>query len=140
MEVQEPSRAFFTINTTHGLYQYQRLPYGVALASAIWQWTMDQIPQGIPGVFHYQDDIIVGSCTAREHLEQFMAVLKRLEEYGLKANHEKCKFLRSLVEYLGHGISAEGWHQSPEKVKVITEMPKLQEVTQFHAFTGMVQH
>ena len=38
MEVQKPSRAFFTINRTHGLYQYQRLPYGVALAPAIWQW------------------------------------------------------------------------------------------------------
>ena len=129
MEVQEPSRVFFTVSRTHSLYKYQRLPYGVALAPAIWQRAMDQIPQGIPGVFFYQDDIIVASCTPGEHLEQFMAVLKRLEEYGLKVNQEKCKFLRSFVEYLGHAISAEGWHQSPEKVKAITEMPKLLEIT-----------
>ena len=82
MEVQEPSRAFFTINTTHGLYQYQRLPYGVALASAIWQWTMDQIPQGIPGVFFYLDDIIVTGSTLGKHLKRLVAVLKRLEEYS----------------------------------------------------------
>ena len=56
-------------------------------------------------------------------------MLKRPKEYGLKANQEKCKFLRSFVEHLGHAISAEGWHQSPEKVKAITEMPKLLEVT-----------
>ena len=124
MEVQEPSRVFFTINRTHRLYRYQRLPYGVALAPAIWQQAMDHILQGIPGVFYYQDDIIVASCNSGEHLEQFMAVLKRFEEYGLKVNQEKSKFLRSFVEYLGHVISAEGWHRSPEKVKAITEMPK----------------
>ena len=75
-----------------------------------------------------------------EHLERLVAVLKRLEEYGLKANREKCKFLRSFVEYLGHVISAEGLHQSPKKVNAITEMPKPQDVTQLRAFLGMVQY
>ena len=93
-------QGILTINRTHRLYQYQRLPYGVTLAPAIWQWAMDQIPQGIPGVFYYQGDVIVASCTSGEHLEQFMALLKRLEEYGLEVNQEKCKFLRSFVEYL----------------------------------------
>jgi len=36
MEVEEQSRPFLTMNTTHGLYQYQCLPYGVASAPAIW--------------------------------------------------------------------------------------------------------
>ena len=30
LEVEERSRPSLTINMTHGLYQYQRLPYGVA--------------------------------------------------------------------------------------------------------------
>ena len=75
-----------------------------------------------------------------EHLERLVAVLKRLGEYGLKANREKCKFLRSFVEYLGHVISAEGLQQSPKKVKAITAMPKPQDVTQLRAFLGMVQY
>ena len=53
MEVEKHSRPFLTINTTRGLYQYQCLPYGVASAPAIWQRAMDQILQGIPGVFCY---------------------------------------------------------------------------------------
>ena len=45
MEVEEHSRPFLTINITHGLCQYQHLPYGVASAPAIWQgfsatWTI----------------------------------------------------------------------------------------------------
>ena len=140
MEVEEQSRPFLTINTTHGLYQYQCLPYGVASAPAIRQRAMDQILQGIPGVFCYLDDIIVTGSTLKEHLERLATVLKRLEEYGLKAKREKCKFFRSSLEYLGHVISAEGLHQSPKKVKAITEMPKPQDVTQLRAFLGMVQY
>lgn len=63
-----------------------------------------------------------------------------LEECGLKVNWEKCKFLRSFVEYLGHVISAEGLNQSPKKVKVITEMPKPQDATQLGTFLGKAQY
>ena len=92
---------------------------------------MDHILQGIPGVFCYLDDIIVTGSTLKEHLELLATVVKRLEEYGLKANREKCKLLRSSVEYLEHVISA---------VKATTEMPKPQDVTQLRAFLGMVQY
>ena len=88
MEIEEQSRPFFTINTTRGLYQYQRLPYGMASAPAIWQRAMDQILQGVPGVFCYLDGIIVTCSTLKEHLERLATVLKKLEEYGLKANQE----------------------------------------------------
>lgn len=44
------------------------------------------------------------------------------------------------MEYLGRVISAEGMHQSPKKVKAITEMPKPQDVTQLCPLLGMVQY
>ena len=39
-----------------------------------------------------------------EHLEWLVAMLRRLEEYGLKVNWEKCIFLGSSVEYLGRHL------------------------------------
>ena len=68
---------------------------------------MDQVLQGIPGVQCYLDDIIVTGRTREEHLKALDKVLGRLEEHGLKANREKCKFLQNSVEYLGHVITAE---------------------------------
>jgi hypothetical protein len=62
---------------------------------------MDQVLQGIPGVQCYLDDIIVTGRTREEHLKALDKVLGRLEEHGLKANREKCKFLQNSVEYLG---------------------------------------
>ena len=75
-----------------------------------------------------------------EHLQWLLAVLKRLDECGLKANRERCKFLRSFVEHLGHVPSSKGLHQSPNKVKAIGEMPKPQDVTRLCAFLDMVQY
>ena len=140
MEVEEESKTFLTVNTHRGLYQYQRLPYGVASAPAVWQRAMDQVLQGIPGVQCYRDDIIVTDRTREEHLKALDKVLGRLEEYGLKANREKCKFLQNSVEYLGHVITAEGLHQSPKKVQAMAGLPSPQNVGQLRSFLGMVQY
>ncbi|KAK2159261.1 hypothetical protein NP493_1730g00003 [Ridgeia piscesae] len=86
MEVEEESKTYLTVNTHRGLYQYQRLPYAVASAPAVWQSAMDQVLQGIPGVQCYLDDIIVTGRTREEHLKALDKVLRRLEEHGLKAN------------------------------------------------------
>ena len=41
-----------------GLFRYNRLPFGVASAPSIFQWTMDNL-QGIPGGCVYIDDILI---------------------------------------------------------------------------------
>lgn len=56
---EEESKKYTTINMHKGLYQYSRLPFGIASAPAIFQKTMDTILQGIPHVICYIDDILV---------------------------------------------------------------------------------
>ena len=113
MKVEEESKTYLTVNTHRGLYQYQRLPY------VCHQHQRYGREYGIPGLQCYLDDIIVTGRTREEHLKVVDKVLGRLEECGLKANREKCKFLQNSVEYLGHVITAEGLHQSPNKVQAI---------------------
>ena len=73
---------------------------------------MSQVLQGTLRVSCYLDDIIEASRIMEEYLERLAAVLKRLEEYDLRANQERYNFLRSSVEYLGRVISTdlEGLH------------------------------
>ena len=67
-----------------GLYQYTRLPFGVASVPAMFQRAMDIILQGIPSVVGYIDDILVSGDTEEQHLDRLEQVLKQLHEYGLR--------------------------------------------------------
>ena len=49
MEMGEAPRKYLTMNTTKGLYQDNRLVFGISSGPAIWQRAMDQVLQGIPG-------------------------------------------------------------------------------------------
>lgn len=59
LPLDEASRKYVTINTQKGLYQYTRLPFGVASAPSIFQRTMDNLLQGIAKVCVYLDDILI---------------------------------------------------------------------------------
>ena len=59
LPLDEGSRKHVTVNTHKGLYQYTRLPFGIASAPAMFQKIMDTILQGIPNVMCYINDILV---------------------------------------------------------------------------------
>ena len=91
MRLEDSAKELVTINTHKGLYQFNRLPFGVASAPAIFQRTMDVILQGLPGVICYIDDILITGSSDKEHLANLEEVLKRLQYHGVKLKSSKCK-------------------------------------------------
>ena len=73
MPLEENAKELVTINTHQGLYQFTRLPFGVASAPAIFQWIMDTILQGLSCV---TDDILDTGVSEEEHLHNLEEVLK----------------------------------------------------------------
>ena len=140
MEVTEASKKFLTINTHKGLFQYNRLVFGITSCPAIWQRAIDQVLQGIPGVQCILDDMIVSGKTDEEHLENLESVLKRLQDAGLKANKERCEFFRDRVQFCGHEIDREGHHKTQEKIEAVVSAPRPENVSQLRSFLGLVNH
>ena len=140
MQLDEQSAQYLTINTHLGMYQYTRLPFGVASAPAIFQRAMDEILQGIEGTVCYIDDILVTGSTDKEHLQRLEEVLRRLRDNGLRLKPEKCAFFQPSVEYLGHMIDPVGIHPLPSKLEAIVKAPPPKNVQQLRSFLGLLNY
>lgn len=140
MEVEEDSKQFLTLSTHKGLFQQNRLVFGITTAPAIWQAAIEQVLQGLPGVQVYLDDILVTGRTKEEHLKNLDQVLTRLRERGLKLKKEKCDFVRDSLEFLGHVIDAKGVHKSGAKVDKIKAMPEPTDAGQLRSYLGMLNY
>ena len=140
LPLDEESKQYLTINTHKGLFRFNRLPFGVSSAPAIFQRAMDSLLQGLKGVCVYQDDILVTGHTIDEHFENLTNVLCKLQEAGLKLNKSKCTFLAPKVQYLGFIIDKNGLHPTADKVKAIANAPTPANVSQLRAFLGLLNY
>ena len=66
-------------------------------------------------------------------------VLRRLAKAGLRLKREKCVYLLSSVDYLGHTICEEGLLASNSKVAGIVKAPALQNVTKLRSFLELMK-
>ena len=140
MELDKDSQGYLTINTSRGLYQYTRLPFGVACAPGLFQQAMDQILQGLPRVLCYQDDILITGVDDKDHISNLKAVLERLSSYGLRVKRNKCSFFADNVQYIGHKIDKHGLHTSQDKVTAIVDAPAPENVPQLRSYLGLINY
>ena len=137
LELDEESRKYVTINTSKGLYQYTRLPFGIASAPAVFQRTMDTILQGVDGVACYIDDIIITGKTPEDHLSHLE---ERLVRHGVQVKKPKCRFLQPSVIFLGHLIDASGIRPTEEKLRAIVDAPPPKNVQELRLFLGLLNY
>ena len=130
---------YVTINTHRDLYRYKRLSFGIA-SPAIFQRTMEITLQGLDNTASIQNEIVITWPDDDQHVENLSAVLKRLYDYGVRLQLNKCKFIQKSVAYMGCVISAEGISPTNEKNEAIKKAPRLENSTQLRAFLGMVNY
>ena len=134
------SKQYTTINTHRGLFQYNRLPFGVSSAPGIFQRAIDGLVKGIPYVAAYMDDILLTGETQEQHLANLSAVLERLKTAGVRLKKPKCLFMAKEVEYLGHKVNEAGIHPTADKIKAIQEAPQPHNVTELKSFLGLLSY
>ena len=99
---------------------------------------MDKLTKDLQGVAVYMDDILVSGAMAAEHLQNLHALLRRLEEKGLRCRLEKCSFAQPSIEYLGHTLSQKGVAKG-QKVDAVKAMPPPENVASLRSFLGSIQ-
>ena len=134
LELENDSKQYVTMSTHKGLFQYNRLPFGVPSAPPIFQRYMDTLLQGCKGVSVYLDKILVTGGTAEEHMRNLSFVLCKLDLARARLNMAKCSFMVSQNEYLGHVIDKDGLHPTEEIVQAIKDAPRPTNVTELRVF------
>lgn len=140
MEVDEDSKQYVTINTHKGLFRFNRLAYGIGPAASIWQKAVEIVLQGLPKVQVILDDMIITGAADSDHLQNVENVLRRLEEFGLRVNPEKCQFFKDSVEFCAHVIDKDGIHKTDKKIKAVVNAPIPTNVSEVRTWIAMVEY
>lgn len=124
--------------TPLGTYEFKVMPFGLTSAPATYQRMM----ANLLGRFLYRfamvfiDDVIVYSKTREEHLIHLKLVMEEFKKAKLKLKFKKCKFGASMVEYLGHTISADGVSPHAHNVDKILGFPTPRNADHVRSFLG----
>ena len=72
--------------TSHGLYEYNVLPFGLKNTPATFQHMINNVIVDLPNTTVYLDDIVTGNNTWHEHLESVERLLVKLRDANLTGN------------------------------------------------------
>ena len=83
------------------------------------------------------DDILIWSNGFDEHLNRLRAVFERLRTAGVKLKPNKCHFLKTRVNFLGHVISSKGIETDPAKIAALRDWPTPANAKELRSFLGL---
>ena len=91
-EESKPKTAFATEN---GLFECERMPFGLCNATATFQRLMQKALKSLSGkygnvVLCYIDDILIVTTTIEEHLQRIEEVFECIQLAGLKLKASRC--------------------------------------------------
>ena len=88
----------------------------------------------------YIDDIITGGDSEEDLALNLRRVFTRLIKYNVKLNPKKLKIGLIEIEYVGHGLSAEGVNMTGEKILKVQDFVRPQTVKTMRSFLGLTAY
>ena len=131
--LEEASKKYTAFKTPWGLFEFNMMAFGLGNSPATFQRLMDDRLKGYLGEFCivYLDDILVftkdqGDPKRNEqlHLEQLQLVMDRLNQINFKLGREKCEFLKTKLEYLGHNLDNVGSSPTANEISKLINYPR----------------
>ncbi|KAL0812161.1 hypothetical protein ABMA28_009538 [Loxostege sticticalis] len=137
--IAERSKEKTAFVTPEGQYEYNRMPFGLANAPAVFQRVIHKIlnKTKVPYVIIYMDDILIPSKTFDEGLQRLEEVLRLLQEAGLTLKMEKCNFFQESIVFLGFEIDKFGIRPGVQKTQAVSKFPIPRNQSDVRRFLGL---
>lgn len=136
--VKEEDKEKTAFRFPSGLWEFNRMPFGLKGAPATFCWLM-QLALGHltpTQLALYMDDVCAISETFAGHLDRLENIFSSLLQHGLRIKAQKCRFAVSETIFCGHHVSAEGVRPSPTKADAILSLSTPRSVKEVKAFLG----
>ncbi|UYV68139.1 hypothetical protein LAZ67_5003162, partial [Cordylochernes scorpioides] len=142
VEIEEKDKEKTAFTTTHGLYEFNVMPFGLCNAPATFERNMDNVLGNLRWqiCLCYLDDVIIYSSDFPTHLKRLEAVLKCFSESNLKLNDRKCRFAFEELEILGHITNQQGIKPAEYNIKAVRDFPQPKKVKEVQSFLGMCSY
>ena len=140
LEIQEEECKKTAFRCHLGLWQFQRMPFGLRNGPSIFQLLMQGILAPYLWLFTlvYIDNIVVFSKSCEEHLYHLDLVLGAIAKAGVTLSPTKCFIGYLSILLLGQKVSQLRLSTHQEKVQAILDLERLTSVTDLQKFLGMV--
>lgn len=112
------------VTTPFGLFEFNRMPFGLRNATQTFQRFIDTALRGLKYCHAYIDDVLLTSRNEEEHKQHLEEIFKRMKKYGLSINVAKSKFAEEDIEYLGYRVTKDGIRPLERRVTAVTEYKK----------------
>lgn len=86
----------------------------------------------------YMDDIIVKSCMEELHTQHLQRVFKKVRQYNIQLNPEKCTFELKIWKFLGFYLTEQGIKANPDKSEVVIQMSSPMMKREVHKLNDML--
>lgn len=140
--VAEQSKQLTAFVTPDGLYEYNRMPFGLANAPSVFQRAINSMLNGVGQnlVLAYMDDLLVPSQTVQSGLEKLEKVFVMLRDAKLTLNPKKCVFFQEKIDYLGYEICSDGIRPGMLKTEAVRLFPVPKNVHEVRQFVGLASY
>ena len=144
--LEEESSKLTTFDTPFGRYRWKRLPFGLSVASEIFQKRLHQALDKLDGLLTVHDDLVIYGVgdtdeeARADHDRKLIALLERCRKRGIKLNKAKLNLRCTEITYLGHLVTNQGLKADPEKVEAIANMPQPNDVKGVRRLCGFVNY
>ena len=139
LSISKRSRPFTAFRTHNGLFEFKRLPQGLANSPGTFQRVMEAVLKGLhfQTCLIYLDDVIIFSRTIEDHIKHLREVFSRFRSAGLKLKPSKCYFAQSEIKYLGHTVSKDGIYPDKDKISAVQNYATPKNLKELRAFLGL---
>ncbi|XP_024013349.1 uncharacterized protein LOC112087712 [Eutrema salsugineum] len=111
--------------TDRGTYCYKVMPFGLKKAGATYQRLVNHMFADQLGrtMEVYNDDMLVMSLTAGDHIGHLQACFTVLNQYQMKFNPTKCTFGVTSGEFHGYIVTKRGIEANPKQIDALINLP-----------------